>query len=226
MKQMLTAILILSAGLSASAAFTNDAILGPNDTFACDSFASNTKVACMPNTQSNYNQRASFPSGPAIIIAPYQVINCRDISGSRDIICNAGIMPGGPIGPGPGQPGQFQPPPPPPRFAFGYPDYNCLNSLPSVNNADDMASNGIVPATNRVADRCEQNRDLREVRDLQNKGYQCTVDTLASNNQGNLACAQSLASKVINQGTLKGSHRARFEREYCATKTYKCVRPF
>ena len=73
-----------------------------------------------------------------------------------------------------------------------------------------MASNGIVPATNRVADRCEQNRDLREVRILQNQGYACTVDTLATN----------------NQGTLKGSHRSRFEREYCATKTYKCVRSF
>ena len=223
MKKMLTVLLVLSAGVSASAAFTNDAILGPNDTFACDSFASNTKVACMPNTQSNYNQRTSFPSGPAIFIAPYQVVECRNVGGNRDVICNSGIMPGGPIGPGPGQ---FQPPPPPPRFAFGYPDYNCLMNLPSVANADEMASNGIVPATNRVADRCEQNRDLREVRILQNQGYACTVDTLAANNQGNFACAQSLASKVINQGTLKGSHRSRFEREYCATKTYKCVRTF
>lgn len=223
MKKMLIALVVLSAGLSASAAFTNDAILGPSDTFACDSFASNSKVACMPNTQSNYNQRTSFPSGPAVILAPYQVIACRDIGGSRDVICNSGIMPGGPIGPGPG--GQPIPPPQIVRSAFGYPDYNCLATLPSANSADEMVSNAFIPSTNRIVDRCEQNRDLREVRDMQSRGFNCVVDPTASNNQGNLSCVQGIIAKITNQGTVKGSHRDRLAREYCATKTYKCTRP-
>lgn len=220
MKKMMTVILVLSASLSASAAFTNDAILGPNDTFACDSFASNAKVVCIPNTQSSYNGRTSFPSAPPIILAPYQVIECRNVGGQRDVICNSGIMPGGPMGPG----GPQMPPQQIVRAASGYPDYNCLATLPQANNADDMVSNAFIPSTNRIIDRCEQNRDLHEVRDMQSRGFSCVVDTLATNNQGNLSCVQGILSKITNQATIKGSHRDRIAREYCATKTYKCTR--
>lgn len=207
---------IMGAGLSASAAMTNDAILGNGDTFACDAFAGSAKVACMPGVSSSYRGRTSFPDQPALIIYSNQVVECRNVGGKRDVICNADVYNGGP---------GMAPMPPAPvetRKAYSYPDYRCLEGLPSVTNADDMVSNAFI-RDRRVVDRCDSSRDLSEIRRMEGRGFSCTIDTTARN-QSHAACVENLLSKITSKNTIKNSHRRLLENQYCATQTYNCVR--
>lgn len=220
MKKILVYTLVaLSVSLTASAG-GQDAILGSNDSFGCDSFSRDAKVACMPNIFSNYRGRVSFPSGPAIILNAYQVIDCRAAGGDRDVICNANGGPGGPLVPGPSNP-----PPLEVRRVVAFPDLNCLSQLPQVTTADEMVSNGVVRGR-RMVDRCELSRDLGQIRDMERRGFKCEISKSQTNNQTQPGCAENILSKVISQTTVKGSHRRILESEYCATKAYDCTRPF
>jgi len=214
MKKILGLIMILSVGITAHA-MTNDAILGAGDSFACDAFARNAKVACMPNVNSFYHGRVSFPSQPALIISNFQVVDCSTVGGDRDVICNGSTPP------------PFNPPINPPmpvetRRAYTTPDFGCLSRLPTVNDADQLVSNAFLPSS-RLVDSCEPSRDLSQIRDLERFGFRCSVDSTAIN-QSDSTCVQNLLTKVTNQSTIKGSHRRRLESEFCATKTYNCVR--
>jgi hypothetical protein len=218
MKKFLSVFLVFASGFAASA-MTNDAILGAGDSFACDAFARGAKVACMPNVNSNYHGRTSFPSQPALIISNYQVVDCMTVGGDRDVICAPNTPPP------PSYPPTYPPAPPIPvetRRAYTTPDFNCLQNLPTVNDADDLVSNAFLPSS-RLVDRCEPSRDLREIRRMESYGFRCTIDTTAFN-QSDAMCVENLLSKVVNKSTIKGSHRRRLESEFCATKTYNCVR--
>lgn len=232
MKSLKVMFVVLSIGMTASAS-TNDAILGNGDSFACDIFARSAKVACLPNVNSNYRGRVSFPSQPALILNPFQVIECQMLGGDRDVICNGNSgpippgpgFPGGPgFPPGPGGPG-FPPPPPEVRYATTYPDYNCLASLPTAVNADDMVSNAFIPSRNRIVDRCETSRDLSEQRRLNSMGFRCDpTPDFTVKGQSNLQCVDSIIAKISAQATVKGSHRSRLQNEYCSTLAFKCTR--
>jgi hypothetical protein len=213
MKKFLGLFLVLAVGATAAAS-TNDAILGAGDSFACDVFARSAKVACMPNVNSNYRGRVSFPSQPALIISNYQVVDCATVGGDRDVICSPAA-----------QPPMYPPTNPIPvetRRAYTMPNMGCLRNLPTVNDADQLVSNAFLPSS-RLVDSCEPSRDLSQLRDLERYGFRCTIDSTALN-QSDAMCVQNLLDKVINKSTIKGSHRRRLESEFCATKTYNCVR--
>lgn len=219
----ITLVLIMGASLTTLAS-TNDAILGQGDSFACDSFSRNAKVACMPNVQSNYFGRTSFPSQPALVINTYQVVECSSVGGNRDVICNTNPPAPPSYPPGPGYPPgpSYPPPAPESRRAFSYPDMNCLNNLPGVNDADQMVSNSFF-RSRKLVDTCDSSRDLTEIRQFENRGFRCTVETLATN-QSDATCVQNILAKIANKASIKGSHRRILESDSCATKTYNCVR--
>lgn len=225
MKSVKAFLLVMAVGASALAIGTNDAILGQGDTFGCDSFSRDAKVACMPNVTSSYRDTVSFPSQPALILNAYQVVECRSLGADRDVIC-AAQAPIPPWGPGPSYPppapGQPLPQPIETRRAFAMPDLFCLQNLPPVANADDMVSNAFLPNI-KLVDRCESSRDRGQIRQMESRGFRCTEDTLATN-QSDSACVANLLEKITNKSTIKGSHRRRLETVFCASKTFNCVR--
>jgi hypothetical protein len=194
-----------------------DAILGDNDSFACDAFSRDAVVACIPGVRSNYRGRVSFPRVSPVYLGAYQVHTCSQIFEDHDVICGNNQGPG----PGPG-PGPIPPRPVETRRVELEPAYRCLDRLPNVDHADKLVSDAFFPKS-ALVDTCENDRDREPVRRVEYRGFTCAVDTAATG-QSDRSCVDRLLQKVNNPATIKGGHRRRLADVYCAGKVYTCTR--
>ncbi len=212
---------VVSLGSYAGATTTNDAVLGDRDSFECDAFSRDAKVACLPGVRSNYNDRSSFAKN--IVIRANEVVECSQVASYREdvvVTCDARYGVGGG--------GGYLPPVEPvipviERAAFTYPDFECLKNLPSVREADDMVSNGFF-RSNRVVDRCDSAREKSELRKLERRGFTCSIDATSRRTESEPACVEDLLSKIQQKHTIKGSHKRLLRDNYCGTRKYKCVK--
>lgn len=101
------------------------------------------------------------------------------------------------------------------------PALSCIAGLPSVTHPDQMHSDSLF-GSSKLLGRCANSRDNRAVRDLQYRGYVCSVDAVAPAGRTNNECVDGILAKITG-GKVTGTHRFYFNK-YCSGEIWVCTK--
>lgn len=100
------------------------------------------------------------------------------------------------------------------------PAVSCIQGLPNVNHPDEMHSDSLF-GSSKLLGRCSNARDNRAVKDLQRKGFLCTVDSAAPMGRTDPNCVNNILGKITLQNKITGTHRYYFNK-YCSGEVWVC----